>query len=94
MKSSKFVPYNDEHTKRLLGVFHFGQEVRLKAEGEGDFSGLVEVGFENMFVEDQETLQDLKVLLVEHGTANFVVEFLVCKWLDKFETLIRQGGPE
>jgi len=77
MEPSEFVPYNDEHTKRLLGVFHFGQKIRLKAEGKGDFCGLIEVGLKNMFVEDQETLQDLKVLLVEHRTANFVVEFLV-----------------
>jgi hypothetical protein len=37
-----------EHAQRLLGIFRFGQEIGRKTERQGNFSRLVEIGFENM----------------------------------------------
>jgi hypothetical protein len=41
-------------------------------------------------VENQETLQDLLLVLIRHGAPNLVVEFLVCEGLRGLQTLIRE----
>ena len=45
-------------------------------------------GTKHELVENQETLQNLKFMLVRHGSADFVVEFRVCEGLNCLKTLI------
>ena len=45
-------------------------------------------GTKYKLVENQETLQNLKFMLVRHGSADFVVEFRVCEGLNCLKTLI------
>ena len=56
VEASKFVADNNEHAEWFPGVFYFRQEVGTKTERKRDLRWLVEVGLEDMFVEDQEAL--------------------------------------
>jgi hypothetical protein len=52
MESSKLVTDDNEHAKRFSWVFNFWQEIGRKTEGECNLGWLVEIGFENVLVED------------------------------------------
>ena len=60
-----------------------------------EFKNNSNVGKESKYelVENQETLQNLKLMLVRHGSADFVVEFRVCEGLNCLKTLIRKCRP-
>jgi len=44
----KILTNNDEHPKRLLGVFDLRQEIRCEAERQRNLSRLIEVGLQNV----------------------------------------------
>lgn len=48
MESAEFEANDEEDAERFGGVFDVGEEGGVKAEGERDFGGLVEVGFKDM----------------------------------------------
>ena len=48
----------------------------------------------NALVEDEETLEDLKLMLVRHALADAVVQLLVRQWLVDLQTLIRERRHE
>lgn len=48
---------------------------------------------EYALVEDEEALEDLKILLVEHGTPDTVVKLLIRKRSLGLKTLVGERGP-
>lgn len=52
---------------------HDGQEVSFQSERESDLSGLVQIGLEDGGVEDEEGLEDLKLVRVGDGLSDFGV---------------------
>ena len=91
MESSKVAPNDHEHTKRLVRVFDVRQEVAIQAEGERDCGWLVEVGLEDMLVEDEERLEHLEIVLVRNCLPDLVVQLLVRERSLRFESLVREG---
>lgn len=77
MEPSKIAPNNHEYAKRLVRVLDVRQEPTIEAEGERDFGWLVEVGLEDMLVEDEERLKDLEIVLVRDRLPDLVVQLLV-----------------
>lgn len=47
-------------------------------------------GGRDALVEDKETLEDLQLVLVLHGAADLVIEFLIRKRVGDLQTLIRE----
>ena len=88
MEATELTPDDEEHAKGLRGVLNLGQEIRCKPEGKRNFRGLVEVGLEDSLVEDEETLEDLELMLVGNGTADLVVQLRICKRLLNLQALI------
>ena len=93
MEPSELIPNNEKHRKRLLWILHLGQKPWIQAEGQSDLCRLVEIGFEDMFVKDQEGFEDLEGVFVGNRAADFVVELLVGEGLDGLKALIRESGP-
>ena len=77
MEPSKVAPNHHEHTKRLIWVLDVWQEPAIQAEGKRDFGWLVEVGLEDVLVEDEERLENLEVVLVRDCLPDLVVQLLV-----------------
>ena len=77
MEPSKVAPNDHKDAKRLVRVFDIGEEPAIQAEGERDFGRLVEVGLEDVLVEDKERLEDLEIVLVGNRLPDFVVQLLV-----------------
>jgi hypothetical protein len=94
MEPSELVANDNEHAKGLPRVLDLGQEIGSQPEGQCNLGWLIEIGFEDMLIENQEALQDLEILLVGHGTADFVVKLFIGQRLDELQTLIRQSRPE
>ena len=88
MEPSKIAPDNHEHTERLVRVFNVRQEPAIQAEGERDFGRLVEVGLENVLVEDEERLEDLEIVFIRDRLADLVVQLLVRERSLRFESLV------
>ena len=77
MEPSKVAPNDYEHAKGLVRIFDIGQESAIEAEGERDFGRLVEVGLEDVLVEDKERLEDLEIVLVCDRLPDLVVQLLI-----------------
>jgi hypothetical protein len=88
MEPSKIAPNNHEHTKWLVRVFDVRQEPAIEAEGKRDFSRLVEVGLEDVLVEEEERLEDLEIMLVRDRLPDLVVQLLVREWSLRLESLV------
>ena len=93
MEPSELIPDDEEHSKGFPGVLNLGQEVRRKAEGQRDLGRLVEVGLEDVLVKNEEALKNLKVLLVENGATNLVVELCIGERLNSLEALVGESRP-
>ena len=94
MESTELVSDNQEHAERLLGVLDFREEIGIEAEGKSNFGGLVEVGLEDVLVEDEESFEDLEFVFVGGGLADLVVKLLVREDLLGLETLVGECGHE
>ena len=77
MEPSKVAPNDHEDAKRLVRVFNVWEKPAIEAEGQCDFGRLVEIGLEDVLVEDKERLEDLEIVLVGNRLADFVVQLLV-----------------
>ena len=94
MESTELVSDDQEHAERLLGVLDFGEEIGIEAERESNFGGLVEVGLEDVLVEDEEGLENLEFVLVGGGLTDPVVKLLVREDLLSLETLVGECRHE
>ena len=88
MEATELGADNEEETEGFEGVFDLWEEVGRETEGEGNFRGLVEVGLEDSLVEDEETLEDLELMLVGNCAADLVVQLRICKGLFNLQALI------
>ena len=52
MEPSEFVTDDNKHAKGFPRVLNLGQEIRSKTEAKCNLGWLIEVGFEDMLVED------------------------------------------
>lgn len=94
METTELVSNDQEHAKGLLGVLDLWQELGSESEGKSDFRGLVEVGLEDVLVENEESFENLKFMLVSGSLTNLIVELLVRKDLLGLETLVRKRRHE
>ena len=88
MEATELGADNEEETEGFEGVFDLWEEIGRETEGEGNFRGLVEVGLEDSLVEDEETLEDLELMLVGNCAADLVVQLRICKRLLNLQALI------
>lgn len=79
---------NEKHPEGLLGILNFRQEIRGQSKRQRDLRRLVEVGFENVFVEDQEAFKDLKFILVLGRLPDLLVELLIVENLLCVQALV------
>ncbi|KAI3480571.1 hypothetical protein L1887_57291 [Cichorium endivia] len=75
-------------------VLDLGKEAGVKAEGEGDLGGGVEVGLENGLVEEEEGLEDLTLVRVGGSLADAVVHLVVVEHLLLDEPLVGKRRHE
>ena len=79
---------NEKHPEGLLGILNFRQEIRGQSKRQRDLRRLVEVGFENVFVEDQEAFKHLQLVLVRHAAAEAVRELGVGEGCGSLQALV------
>ncbi len=77
METTEVVPNDEEHAEWFPRVFHLGEEVGCETERQGDLCRLIKVCFEDVLVEDQETLENLQLVFVGDRSPDFVVELLI-----------------
>lgn len=94
VETTEFGTNDKDDTVGLDGVFDFGQEARVQAEGESDLGRGIEVGLEDGLVEEEESLEDLSLVGVVGSLADAVVHLVVVEDLLLDESLVGQGGYE
>jgi hypothetical protein len=93
VESTEIIANNEEHPEWRHRVLDFRQEIGCEAERQRNLCGLVEVGLQDVLVEDQEAFQHLELMLVWHCAANLVVEVGVVEGLDCLQTLVGERWP-
>jgi hypothetical protein len=94
VESSEVGSNDEEETVRRLGVLDRREELGVKSERQGELGGLVEVGLEDVLVEDEEGLEDLDVVRVRDRLSDLGVKLLIRQRLLRLESEVAERWHE